>query len=117
MTDRASIFGIHGTALALRSQRLAVLASNIANAGTPGYRARDTDFDAALRSAERGAGSDRAASDALRYRVPLTPSLDGNTVELASEQTAFAENALHYRTSLAIIEGRVATLKRALKGE
>ena len=49
--------------------------------------------------------------------MPLSPSLDGNTVELASEQTAFAENALHYRTSLAFSEGRVATLKRALKGE
>lgn len=115
--SNASIFGIHGTALALRSQRLAVLASNIANAGTPGYQARDIDFAAALRSVDRGASTARAGADALAYRMPISASLDGNTVELASEQTAFAENALHYRTSLAFVEGRVSTLKRALKGE
>jgi flagellar basal-body rod protein FlgB len=108
-----SLFGVHGTALALRSQRLAVLASNIANAATPGYKARDLDFGEALRTVD--AGSDPAT--ALRYRVPVQSSLDGNTVELATEQTAFAENAVQYRTTLAFLEGRVTTITRALKGE
>ena len=53
----------------------------------------------------------------MRYRVPLQPSLDGNTVELVTEQTAFAENALAYRSSLAFLQSRVGTLTRALKGE
>ncbi len=115
--SRQDLFGIHGTALALRSQRLALLASNIANAATPGYKARDIDFDRAMADAQGGASTGEAAAGAIAYRVPLSPSLDGNTVELATEQTLFAENALQYRTSLAFIEGRISTLKRALKGE
>ena len=107
------LFGIHGQALAIRSQRLQLLASNIANAATPNYKARDIDFDAALASVEQG----NSARDAVKYRVPVSPSLDGNTVELATEQTAFAETAVQYRTTLAFLEGRIATVTRALKGE
>ncbi|WP_416909057.1 MAG: flagellar basal body rod protein FlgB [Polymorphobacter sp.] len=106
-------FGIHGTALQLRSSRMAMLASNIANAATPGYKARDLDFQAALGAAQNG----QSPSSAVRYRVPVQPSLDGNTVELATEQTAFAENALHYRASLSFLTGRIETLTRALRGE
>lgn len=107
------LFGVHGTALELRAQRMNVLASNIANASTPNYKARDLDFADALRRAE--AGTDPALS--LRFRVPLQSSLDGNTVELSTEQTAFAENAIAYRTTLSFLNGRIATLSRALKGE
>ena len=107
------VFGIHGTALGLRAQRMAVLASNIANASTPNYKARDMDFGDALRRAEAG----ETAEGSLRFRVPVQTSLDGNTVEMATEQTAFAENALAYRTTLSFLTGRVATLSRALKGE
>lgn len=117
MTHGESLFGIHGTALTLRSQRLNLLASNIANAATPGYRARDIDFDRALGLAQRGFSPDRAASEAVAYRVPVTPSIDGNTVELSTEQTLFAENAMQYRTTLSFLEGRINTLRRALKGE
>jgi flagellar basal-body rod protein FlgB len=106
-------FGIHGDALQLRSKRMAMLASNIANAATPGYKARDLDFSAALSAAQNGQDS----GSAVRYRVPVQPSLDGNTVELATEQTAFAENALHYRASLSFLTGRIETLTRALRGE
>ena len=111
------LFGIHANALALRSRRLEMLASNIANAATPGFRARDIDFDAALRATQSGTSIDAAASGAAGYRVPLNPSIDGNTVELPIEQTLFAENAVGYRTSLAFLEGRINTLTRALKGE
>lgn len=117
MSENGSIFGVHGTALALRSQRLSMLASNIANAATPGYKARDIDFDRALGLATGGKGIGDAAEEAAAYRVPVTPSLDGNTVELSTEQTLFAENAVQYRTTLAFLEGRISTLKRALKGE
>ncbi|RST31549.1 flagellar basal body rod protein FlgB [Sphingomonas ginkgonis] len=108
-----SLFGIHATALKLREQRMAMLASNIANAATPNYKARDLDFGAALHSVEQGGSTDSA----VKYRVPVQPSLDGNTVELSTEQTAFAENALGYRTSLSFLQSRIATVSRALKGE
>lgn len=99
-------FGIHAAALKLRAQRLDLLASNIANAATPGFKARDLDF----RSALEGAGN------AVCYRVPVQQSLDGNTVELATEQTAFADNAVRYRTTLSFLTGRIQTLMSALKG-
>jgi flagellar basal-body rod protein FlgB len=108
-----SLFGIHASALKLREQRMSMLASNIANAATPGYKARDIDFSSALQMAEDG----RSPEAAIRYRIPAQPSLDGNTVELATEQTAFAENALAYRSSLSFLNGRIGTLTRALKGE
>jgi len=112
-----SIFGIHGAALELRSQRMGLLASNIANAGTPGYKARDLDFASALKARMGGAEGDQAAEAATLYRVPVMPSLDGNTVEMATEQTAFAENAVAYSATLSFIRGKVETLTRAMKGD
>jgi flagellar basal-body rod protein FlgB len=111
------LFGVHGTALALRSQRLSMLASNIANAATPGYKARDIDFGKALGAASAGKGVEAAANDAVQYRVPLETSLDGNTVELYTEQTEFAENAIQYRSTLSFLEGRISTIMTALRGE
>lgn len=108
-----SIFGIHATALQLRSQRMNILGSNIANAATPNFKARDLDFGKALQLAENGQSID----DAIAFRIPVQASLDGNTVELPTEQTAFAENALAYRSSLSFLQGRIGTLSRALKGE
>ena len=112
-----SLFGIHGAALELRSQRLGILTSNIANAATPGYKARDINFSAALDARMDGAGHQQAVAGATRYRVPVMPSLDGNTVELANEQMAFAENALAYSATLSFVQGRADTLNRALKGQ
>ena len=120
-----ALFGIHGAALEVRSKRMNVLASNIANAATPGYKARDVDFAAALdaklaqgRAAKSGAADLGASAEApLLYRTPTMPSLDGNTVELNREQLAFAENALAYSATLSFVQGKVNTLTRALKGE
>jgi flagellar basal-body rod protein FlgB len=112
-----SLFGIHAAALELRSQRLGLIASNIANAGTPGYKARDIDFAAALRARTQGVNQDQAVANATRFRVPVMPSMDGNTVEMPTEQTAFAETAVGYQATLSFIRGRVETLTRALKGE
>ena len=99
-------FGVHADALRLRAQRLDVLASNIANAATPGFKARDMDFRAAL----------DGASNTLKFRVPVQQSLDGNTVELATEQTAFAQNAIRYRTTLSFLTGSIQTMMAAIKG-
>jgi flagellar basal-body rod protein FlgB len=116
------LFGIHGAALTLRSQRMGVIASNIANAATPGYKARDIDFNAALdaRLANQrgGAAAGPATADAaMVWRRPTMPSLDGNTVELAREQVAFAENAVAYSATLSFVQSKVSTITRALKGE
>ncbi len=111
------LFGIHAAALELRSQRMGLLASNIANAGTPGYKARDIDFSAALKARMAGADASHAGASATHFRVPVMPTLDGNTVELPTEQLAFSENAVGYSATLSFIRGRVDTLTRALKGD
>lgn len=122
-------FGVHGAALTLRSERMQILASNIANAATPGFKARDMDFGAMLATSSGGVApqlaatqsghftSDAAGGEKLLYRQPLQPSLDGNTVELATEQLQFAETAIRYRSTLSILGGRIGGLMSALKGE
>lgn len=113
-----TLFGIHGAALEVRGQRMGVLASNIANASTPGFKARDIDFNQALSAATSNGGlSDSGLASATKYRVPLQPSLDGNTVDLSTEQTAFAENAVKYQTTLSFLNGRIGEITRALRGE
>lgn len=115
------IFGIYGDALALRAQRLNMLASNIANAATPNYKARDLNFDKAIAALADGGPMSATLKDSadqnIGYRVPLQPSMDGNTVELSTEQTLFAENAVQYRTTLSFLDGRIGTLRRAIRGE
>lgn len=122
-------FGVHGTALTLRSERMQILASNIANAATPGYKARDLDFGAMLAATPAGTARQLTATHTghlgdvatpqakLLYRQPLQPSLDGNSVELATEQLQFAETAIRYRSTLSILGGRIGGLMSALKGE
>ncbi|MET0221998.1 MAG: flagellar basal body rod protein FlgB [Tardiphaga sp.] len=117
MANNDPLFGVSGDALKLRSQRMALLASNIANAATPNYKARDFDFRKALADAQDGTSADTAANQAAGYRVPLQASLDGNTVELSTEQTLFAENAVQYKTTLSFLQGRISTVMTALRGE
>ena len=119
--------GVHTAALTLREARGGMLAANIAHAATPGYKARDMDFGAALAS-EMGAGPLRTShaqhiavgdpvATGLGYRQPTTASLDGNTVELDVEQREFAENALRYQLSLTLLNRKISGLARAIKGE
>lgn len=110
-----TLFGVHGAALEVRSQRMGLLASNIANASTPNFKARDIDFKSALSAVETG--GDDSFQKAVQYRVPTQTSMDGNTVELNQEQTAFAENAVQYQTTLSFLNGRINQITRALKGE
>ena len=120
--------GPHATALALRQQRMEVLGSNIANAATPHYKARDIDFSAEYSRALNGQGSlttssalhigtTTGGSSEMLYRQPISPSLDGNTVELHVEQLQFAENSARYEASLQFLGDRIRTLRAALRGE
>ena len=134
MAEQADTMDIPGLspyeqALKFRAARNEVLSSNIANADTPNYKARDIDFSSALQSARgetlnmatsshlhRRAGASDSSGLQTMYRMPHQPSLDGNTVEMDVEQAAFAENALQYRASLAFLDGQIRSLRYALKG-
>jgi flagellar basal-body rod protein FlgB len=103
------------TALDLRARRQEILASNIANADTPNYKARDLDFPSALQNAMGVVGGslqltrtsarhlDAVGTSAglsaglIKYRAVLQPSLDGNTVDSDVEKGQFADNAMHYQ--------------------
>lgn len=122
--------GIFPDALAVRSRRMELIASNLANADTPGFKARDIDFRAALGHATEQqaltlkvthAGHLDPAAGAIGgealYRVPNQPSLDGNTVDTQLEQAAFAENAVQYQATLEFLSSKVSSFRKALKGE
>lgn len=111
--------GIHGDALRLRADRTKVLASNLANASTPGYQARDLDFSSALRQArgeDPAMALDGSAPDLL-YRLPNHPTEDGNTVELGVEQAAFSQNASDFQTSLRFVDMKLKGLAKAISGQ
>ncbi len=125
-----SALGIHQQALSLRSQRAEMLASNIANADTPGYKARDIDFKAALASVNTQSNGSLTQTNSKHiqissagnnaealYRVPSQSSLDGNTVDGLVEKSAFAENALRYQASITFLDGKFKGMLAALKGE
>lgn len=122
-------FAHHETALHLRALRSEVLSSNIANADTPRYQARDIDFRSAFEAARSGsralrstdarhlpaAAGDHQLAD-IKYRVPMQPSVDGNTVEVDYEQAQFADNAVRYRASLEFLGSQISGLRYAIKG-
>jgi len=130
MLDRlTTTLKFQGEALALRAQRQEVLASNIANADTPNYKARDFDFYATLAGVDEAplplavtqvghvaAGAQADAGIDLKYRNPYQASLDGNTVEAPVEQANFAENSVRYQASLGFINQTIATLQLAING-
>ncbi len=118
-------------ALVLRSDRQRLIASNIANADTPGYVARDIDFAQALRQAVGAAGSTPglhasrqghisaaasiAAEPRLLYASASQTSLDRNTVDMDRERASFAENAVKYEATLRFINASVRTMLDAMK--
>lgn len=128
--------GIHEQALQVRHKRNEVLATNIANADTPGYKAQDIDFKAVLsqsaaagqtsqlamhttNSAHIGAAQDARSDDLpmdLKYRVPTQPSEDGNTVDTHKEQAEFADNAMRYQATLQFLGSRFSGMKSVLQG-
>ena len=120
--------GFHASALQLRSRRNEMLASNIANAATPNFKARDIDFDTELKRINKIGNIEttnnthfesiqkRIGKDSV-YRLPIHPSLDGNTVEMAVEQMQFSENVMRYQTTLSFLNNKIAGLRSAIKGE
>ena len=105
-------------ALVMRAERQRMIASNIANADTPGYVARDFDFAKALREAtSAGSTSDptRRAGAMLRYAAPAQTNLDGNSVDMDRERAAFADNTVKYESTLRFINGSVRTMLDAMK--
>ncbi|MGV0951275.1 MAG: flagellar basal body rod protein FlgB [Azonexus sp.] len=125
-----SALGIHPDALRLRERRTELLADNMANADTPGFKARDIDFGTVL--AQQGAGVTLASTDPghirepahataaaaeLLYRIPAQSSLDGNTVDPHLEKAAFAENSVRYQTTLMLLGSKIRGLTTAIRGE
>jgi len=129
MIDAA--LGVMPRATALGAQRLEVLAGNMANSDTPGFKARDIDFRAVLGAELNGGQGSQSlrttharhlpveggAAEGMRYRTPNHPSLDGNTVDGQMEQAAFGEAAVRYQASLDFLGGRIEGLRKALRGE
>ncbi|ABV37691.1 flagellar basal-body rod protein FlgB [Shewanella sediminis HAW-EB3] len=123
--------GVHQYTLGIRSQRAQVISSNIANADTPHYKARDLDFDKAMQAAtSRQNGLSMSRSDVKHfdltalsgqntaYRVPNQPDTgDGNTVDIQQEQSEFMQNALEYQMSLGFLDSKFSGLKKALRGD
>jgi flagellar basal-body rod protein FlgB len=125
-------FGMHANALQLYGKRAEILAANMANADTPGYKARDIDFRAALNGAMQGdlpmrktsarhldtaATLGSAMSMQVKYRVPHQASVDGNTVDAQVEQAQFAENAIRHQASFTFLDGTIKSLTAAIRGE
>lgn len=117
MASLDPLFGIHAESLRLRSQQLDTIAGNLANADTPGFKAKDVDFQAVLEQASTQNALTTSAEPTLTLRTPLQPSLDGNTVDVPTEQAAFAQSALKYQASLSFVEARVRALMTAITGE
>lgn len=143
INNLTNILDFQAQALSLRSERQRLLASNIANADTPGYKSRDMDFAKALREATgrqggtslsmarpSGVAAGRldtsqsghiriggATSDAnLLYSTASQPNLDNNTVDMDRERASFADNAIKYEATLGFINGSVKTMLDAIKG-
>jgi flagellar basal-body rod protein FlgB len=127
--------GIEPDALKVYAQRAEVLAANLANADTPGYLARDIDFRAALAAAGSQGDTLQPASTSpgdltsstgtgnvsteqfLKYRVPLAPSLDGNTVDTQMEESQFAQNSVRFQAALTFLQNRFRELTTAIVGQ
>ena len=119
---------VHSEALGLRAKRNEILASNIANAATPNFKAKDLDFKEVF-DAKMGFGKVSTSNsrhlevlsvenqDGIGFRQNITPSMDGNTVELHVEQMQFSENVIRYQTSLEFLNRKISGLMAAIKGE
>jgi len=134
MTQRLDF---HGNALLLRAERQRAIASNIANADTPGYVARDFKFADAMRAAQGlqtpagmrqqsvsdarhmplPAARSGSPDSALGYALQTQPSLDNNSVDMDRERAAFVDNAVRYEATLRFINGNAKTILSAIQGQ
>lgn len=124
------VLGVPMRALELRAYRAQLLATNIANADTPNYKAVDVDFKTALAKAQSGdlplavtdakqmqVNSGKSSQYPVMYRVPMQPSLDGNTVDTEIEQAAFTRNAIQHQAAFMFLNGRIKGILTAIKGQ
>ncbi|QTH64650.1 flagellar basal body rod protein FlgB [Psychrosphaera ytuae] len=122
-------FGIHQHALLVRSDRAEVLASNIANADTPGYKAKDLNFADALSNAQKKSGYNMSRThekhydlsinmnSSTQFRNPMQPDTgDGNSVDVQVERNNFMQNSMEYQMSLRFLNGKIKSLNKALSG-
>ena len=126
--------GFHSKALVLRAERQRTLASNIANADTPGYVARDFNFSDAMKQAMGPTGiagndgrthaahvalpaASSGSKPGLGYSVQSQPALDGSTVDLDRERANFVDNAVRYEATLRFINGQAKTMLSAIQGQ
>lgn len=128
MAQSDPLFGAAAPALRVHGQRLGVIAGNIANADTPGFKARDVNFrevlqgvgDSSLPMARSHAGhvgdANMTQASPTQWRIPTQPSADGNTVETPVEQAAYADALMRYQAALRFIDGRMASLNLAIRG-
>lgn len=124
MNQLDQLLNFNHQALNLRAQRQQVLASNIANADTPGYKARDYDFKSALATAvatpaaaaEASGGAAPAPAPELLYRGVIQPSIDGNTVDMDMERAQFAENTVHYEANITMLTHQIRMMLAAIQG-
>jgi flagellar basal-body rod protein FlgB len=128
--DIGNVLGIHEQALLVRNKRAEMLASNIANADTPGYKARDIDFrkvlqqqsvaNVRLQATKAGhiqPSSGPVSTNQMQYRIPDQASLDGNTVDMQHEQLQFSDNNMRFSATMRFLNGKIASIKAALKGQ
>jgi len=125
----SNALGIHEKALGLRSQRLELIAKNIANADTPNFKAKDLDFKAVLSDIHNGNVPMKATQQGhypvgesigahgLKFRTPFNSSFDGNTVEMSVEQAQYGKAAADYQATLSFLESRISSARKALRGE
>lgn len=122
--------GIHPHALLARERRAEILASNIANADTPGYKARDLDFRAALEGAQKRQGFSLNRSHQDHFGVTLRDTSgekyrsvnqadtgDRNSVDVDVERNLYLRNAMEYQASLTFLNSRISGMNKALKGQ
>ncbi len=116
--------GVHPFSLQLRLDRAEIISGNLANVDTPGFLARDLDYNSILQQVESnlkfGEGAVLTNADVRaeqKYRVPFQPSADGNTAELSVEQANFAANSMDFQTSLTFLNMKISGLQKAIKGE
>ena len=117
-----------GSALNIRNKKNDIIASNIANAATPNYKARDINFLDEFKKVTNTGEIKTTHSNHIPtknynisgkslYRDPVIASLDGNTVELSVEQMQFAENTMKYQTTLQFLNGKITKMLSAIRGE
>ena len=128
MNKLDGLLNFHQQALSLHSERQKLIASNIANADTPGFRARDIDFASALKNAEstqsklpapgmKPLGETGSALGAeVMYRSAVQRSVDGNTVDIDVERAQFAENAVRFEAQTMFLTSKIKAMLAAIQG-